>query len=171
MQTDREVPDAKSVFVIHGRNDKARKEMCVFLRAWGLQPINFGDLRAEMGGTPTIDRIVEEGMRRAKGIVALFTPDEYSTLAEKLRNPHDDEEAKARWQSRPNVIFEAGMAFGKDRNRVVFVVLGDTKLFTDVAGVHCLRPTNSVPGDRTVFHDTLKATGEESIQARRDVSC
>ncbi len=149
-------PDPKSVFVIHGRNELAWTAMGVFLRACGLKPINFGELRSEMGGTPTIADIVEEGMRRAQGIVALFTPDEYSSLRPDLRKDTDEHEALARWQARPNVIFEAGMAFGRDRQRVVFVVLGDTKLFTDVAGIHVLRPTNDATGDRGLLHDTLK---------------
>jgi hypothetical protein len=119
-----DAPDPTSVFVIHGRNADACAEMGIFLRACGLKPINFGDLRAEMGGTPTIDRIVEAGMARAQGVVALFTPDEYAALRPSLRAKDDRGDAIARWQARPNVIFEAGMAFGKDRDRVVFVVLG-----------------------------------------------
>jgi len=149
-------PDPRSIFVIHGRNLRARDEMGIFLRACGLKPINFGDLRAELGGTPTIDRIVEEGMRRAQGVIALFTADEYSALRLELRGEGEEGEALSRWQARPNVIFEAGMAFGKARDRVVFVVLGEVKLFSDVAGVHVLRPTNSPKGDRSVLRDTLR---------------
>jgi hypothetical protein len=135
-------PDPKHVFIIHGRNSKARMEMGIFLRACGLTPINFSDLRAEMGGTPTVDRIVDEGMQRAQGVIALFTPDEFACLRPEFKRKEDRIEDVARWQARPNVIFEAGMAFGRDRNRVVFVLLGEPTLFTDVAGVHVLRPTN-----------------------------
>lgn len=149
-------PDPRKVFVIHGRNRSALNEMNSFLRACGLSPIGFGDLRAEMGGTPTLDRIVEEGMNRAQGIIALITADEAASLRPEYRGPGDSGEAISRWQARPNVIFEAGMAFGRDRERVVFVLLGDPKLFTDVAGVHVLRPTNDPRGDRTVLRDTLR---------------
>lgn len=150
------VPDAKQVFVIHGRNVAARDQLAIFLRACGLRPINFGDLRAEMGGTPTIDRIVEEGMARAQGVVALITADEYAALHPHFRSEKDDEVAVARWQARPNVIFEAGMAFGRNRNRVVFVLLGAPRLFTDVAGVHVLAPTNDAKGDRSMLRETLR---------------
>lgn len=153
---DKAVPDRRKIFVIHGRNLKARKEMGIFLRALGLEPMNFADLRAEMGGTPTIADIVEEGMNRAQGVVALFTPDEYAALRPELRSEKEEEDALARWQARPNVIFEAGMAFGRDRDRVVFVLIGDPKLFTDVAGIHVLRPTNDPLGDRQVLRNTLK---------------
>lgn len=147
-----------NVFVIHGRNLRARDEMGTFLRACGLKPINFADLRAAMGGTPTIDRIVEEGMARAQGVVAMFTADEYAALRPDFRTAREQpgSEIVERWQARPNVIFEAGMAFGRDRNRVVFVLFGDAKLFTDVAGVHVLRPSNDPTGDRAVLRETLR---------------
>ena len=72
------------------------------------------------------------------------------------RTAHDDADAIARWQARPNVLFEAGMAFGRARNRVVFVLLGASRLFTDVAGIHVLRPNNDPRGDRSVLRDTLR---------------
>lgn len=149
-------PDRKKVFIIHGRNLKAREEMGVFVRSLGLAAINFEDLRASMGGSPTIAEIVQRGMSEAQGVIALFTPDEFATLSpefrDKWRSAGSDE---ARFQARPNVIFEAGMAFGRDRNRVVFVLLGNVSLFTDVAGIHVLRPKNDPTGDRATLRDTL----------------
>jgi hypothetical protein len=147
--------DPRKVFVIHGRNLAAREQMGVFLRSLGLVPINFGDLRAQMGGTPTIADIVEQGMSEAQGVIALMTADEFSALRPAFRRKTDDADDTSRWQARPNVIFEAGMAFGRDRNRVVFVLLGDVRLFTDLAGVHVLRPTNDPKGDRSVLRGTL----------------
>lgn len=148
-------PDKSKVFIIHGRNLKAAQEMGNFIRSLGLSPINFKDLRASMGGTPTVAEIVERGMAEAQGVIALFTADEFAGLRPDLRQKHDSGDDTARWQSRPNVIFEAGMAFGRDRNRVVFVLLGNPKLFTDVAGVHVLRPTNDPRGDRATLMNTL----------------
>lgn len=149
-------PDPKSVFIIHGRNTKARDEMGVFLRACGLRPLNFSDIRSEMGGTPTIADIVEEGMARAR--VSWPCSQATNTLNSVLNSEPKKTKANAvsRWQARPNVIFEAGMAFGKDRDRVVFVLLGDPELFTDVAGIHVLKPTNDSTGDRAVLRDTLR---------------
>lgn len=149
------VPDPKRVFIIHGRNVAARNEMGNFVRALGLVPINFADLRASMGGTPHIDEIVEKGMDEAQGVIAVFTPDEFSSLRPEHRQERDSPEEITRWQARPNVIFEAGMAFGRDRKRVVFVLLGNPTLFTDVAGVHVLRPNNDPRGDRAVLRNTL----------------
>lgn len=148
--------DPKKVFIIHGRNLEARKQMGIFLRGCGLTPINFDDLRAEMGGTPNIADIVERGMEQAQGVVALFTEDEYAGLRPQFRKGHDKPDDIVRWQGRPNVLFEAGMAFGRDRSRVVFVLLGNPILFTDVAGVAVLRPTNDPGGHRSVLRDTLR---------------
>ena len=149
-------PDPKKVFVIHGRNLAAVREMNRFLRALGLDPINFGELRATLGGTPTVADVVFAGMEQAQGVISLFTGDEYAFLRPEHRDVHDDAGQVSRWQSRPNVIFEAGMAFGRDRNRVVFVLLGKVELFTDVAGVHVFRPTNSPHGPRDLLRRALK---------------
>jgi predicted nucleotide-binding protein len=149
-------PDSKKVFVIHGRNHEAVREMNRFLRALGLEPVNFKDLRATLGGTATIAEVVFAGMAQAQGVIALFTGDEYAALRPEHREEHEDATQIARWQGRPNVIFEAGMAFGRDRDRVVFVLLGAVELFSDVAGVHVLRPNNAADGDRYVLMRTLK---------------
>jgi predicted nucleotide-binding protein len=139
--------DPKKVFLIHGRNHVAPEQMGIFLRAMGLEPVWFRDVRRTMGGTATVAGVVEEGMKIARGILALFTPDEFSSLRPELRKPSDVGEHLERWQARPNVLFEAGMAFGKDRNRVAFVLFGDVTLFTDVAGIHVYRPTNEFGRD------------------------
>lgn len=154
-QRARRAPDPRGVFLIHGRNLRARKEMAIFLRACGLEPILFDELRAEMGAAPTIAEVVEQGMHRAQGVVALFTPDEYAALRSEYRDARDAGDALRRWQARPNVIFEAGMAFGRDRRRVVFVLLGEPRLFTDVDGISVLYPTNDPKGDRGILRDTL----------------
>ncbi|HXK16378.1 MAG TPA: TIR domain-containing protein [Polyangiaceae bacterium] len=151
--------DDRKVFVIHGRNTNAAKEMATFLMALGLEPIVFGELSATMGGTPTIADIVTRGMELAQGVIALFTGDEWAELHPGLRNDRDKATESARWQARPNVIFEAGMAFGKARGRVIFVLLGNVDLFTDVAGIHFLRPSNDPRGDRDILRRKLLGMG------------
>ncbi|HRI65767.1 MAG TPA: nucleotide-binding protein [Polyangium sp.] len=139
------MPDPKKVFIIHGRNVAARTALEQFLRALNLQPVDFDQLAADQGGSAFIGDIVRAGLECAQGIVALFTPDEYAGLRPDHRGPHDKSEETLRWQARPNVIFEAGMAYGMAPQRTVLVTLGtDVALFSDVAGVHVVRLHNAV---------------------------
>lgn len=144
--------------MIHGRNLEARKQMGIYLRALGLEPLNFDDLRAGLGGTPTIADIVMAGMAQAQGVVALFTADEYAALKPDLRGGETGETVE-RWQSRPNVLFEAGIAFGIDRKRVVIVKIGKVSLPSDFGGIHALSPTNDMSGHRNTLRITLRGMG------------
>lgn len=114
-----------------------------FLRSLDLQPINFDELAADMGAE-FVGNIVREGIRRAHGIIAFFTPDEFAALSPDLRGGADTSEA-GRWQARPNVIFEAGIALGVAPKRTILVTLGpQTELFSDIAGLHFVRLSNTV---------------------------
>ncbi|MFT3773027.1 MAG: nucleotide-binding protein [Minicystis sp.] len=160
-------PDPKKVFIIHGRNMDARKEMGIFLRALGLTPLFFEEVRMRLGGSPTIGEVVLEGMKQAWGVIALFTPDEYTELRPDHRREGESGDAVQRWQSRPNVLFEAGMAIGRDpeRKRVLLVKLGNVSLASDFDGIHFFRPTNDAKGDRYLLKETLKASGCDVVES------
>lgn len=140
---DTVTPNLKRVFIIHGRNSAARVAVEHFVRSLDLQPIDFDELAADLGGSAFVGDIVREGLKQAQGIIALFTPDEFAALRTEHRGAHDKPEDIQRWQARPNVIFEAGMAYGMAPERTVLVTLGtDVALFSDVSGVHVVRLTN-----------------------------
>lgn len=149
-------PDPSKVFVIHGRNEDARREMGAFLRSLGLKPLWFEEVRAQMGGMTHPLQTVRRGMDQAKGVLALFTPDEFSSLHPILTGGATGETVE-RWQARPNVLFEAGLACGLNPDQVAFVLFGDVKLFTDVTGIHVFRPTKDVSATshRTQLKDLL----------------
>jgi predicted nucleotide-binding protein len=152
-------PDAKKVFIIHGRNVAARVAVEHFLMALGLQPIDFDQLAADQGGTAFVGDIVRAGLEQAKGIVALFTPDEFAALRPDHRGAHDQGTEIQRWQARPNVIFEAGMAYGMAPKQTVLVTVGsEVSLFSDVAGVHILR-LNNTTDSRGKFRQKLIGMG------------
>src|SRR5262249_31145682 len=142
--------------VVYGRNVDAARQMGLFLNGLGLEPILFEDVRSKLGGTPTVDQIITTGMKKAHGVVAVFTGDEHATLRSELRYESDTPEDVVRWQARPNVIFEAGMAFGRARKRVVLVLFGGVSLFSDVAGIHVIRPTNDPDGHRATLRKILR---------------
>jgi hypothetical protein len=50
------------------------------VRSLGLEPLDFDQVSADLGGSPFVGQVVRQGMDLAKGIVALFTPDEFSAL-------------------------------------------------------------------------------------------
>lgn len=150
--------DPKKVFIIHGRNINAKNAVEQFVRSLKLDPIDFDELAGDMGAA-FVGEIVREGMARARGIIGLFTADEIAFLRPDLQGSKDSDEEKARWQARPNVIFEAGMAYGFAPERTILTVLGgETKLFSDVRGVH-LTFLNNSPDARKRLRQKLIGAG------------
>jgi predicted nucleotide-binding protein len=135
---------ARRVFVVHGRNDHARTAMFTFLRAIGLAPIEWSEAIAMTGqGSPYIGQVLDTALTSAQAIVVLLTPDDVAYLRTEYASGSTDPEATPLAQARPNVLFEAGMAMGRDANRTVLVELGQLRPFSDVAGRHAVRLDNS----------------------------
>ena len=147
--------DPKRVFIIFGRDEDAHRELVRFLQAIGLQELSFETVASALGPNPFIADIVVKGIEMADAVIALFTPDEQAVLYDPrtgrcLGDRHDD----SRWQARPNVIFEAGVAFGTKKSEVVLAVLGaDVRLFSDIGGVHFVRL--DAPGGKQNLYDRL----------------
>lgn len=161
-------PDPRRVFVVYGRNGKALSAMRLFLRALKLDPLDFDTVKNDLGGSPFVGEIIRSGMERAQAIVVLFTPDEYAALRPELWNIHDTESDKSRWQPRPNVIFEAGMALAIDERRTILVVLGEVHLSSDLHGRHFLTLNNSVTA-RNALRNALVGTGCQVDQYVNDL--
>jgi predicted nucleotide-binding protein len=138
-------PDSKKVFVVHGRNSRARDAMFTFLRSVHLQPIEFNEaINATGKGSPYIGDILSVAFQQAQAVVVLFTPDDEARLRNEYCQPSDPQhEKELTGQARPNVIFEAGMAIGRDENRTVLVELGSLRPFSDIGGRHVIRINGS----------------------------
>ena len=138
-------PDPKAVFVVHGRNETARKSMFEFLRALRLNPLEWSEIVLATGKpAPYIGEVLDRGFAMAKAVVVLWTPDDEARLREEYRSPGDPPyEAQLMGQARPNVLFEAGMAMGLYPDRTVLVELGNLRPFTDVLGRHVIKLNNS----------------------------
>jgi predicted nucleotide-binding protein len=134
-----------TVFVVHGRNLEARDSVFSFLRSIGLRPLEWTQaLRLTKKGSPYVGEILDAAFREAAAILVLLTPDDEARLNPAFATSGDPSyERQLTGQARPNVLFEAGMAFGKDPNSTILVQLGNTRPFSDVGGRHVLHLSNN----------------------------
>lgn len=159
--------DPRKVFVIHGRNEVARRGLFEFLRALDLDPIEWSEAIAMTGsGSPYIGDVLDAAFGAAQAVVVLFTPDDVAHLHESLTYPGDPE-TEAQMQPRPNVLFEAGMAMGRDANRTILVELGQIRVFSDIHGRHAVRLDNSV-AKRQELASRLRTAGCQVKTERTD---
>lgn len=149
----------RSVFVVHGRNDSLRSSVFDFLRSVNLKPMEWTQAVALTGqGAPYIGQILDSAFGHAQAIVVLFTPDEVAYLQPRFSSGDDDPDVQPAAQARPNVLFEAGMALGREPERTVMVEIGQVRSFSDVAGRHVVRLDNSSES-RQAFARRLETAG------------
>lgn len=152
--------DPSKIFVVHGRNEEARTAIFRFLRSVGLQPIEWTEAVSLTGeASPYIGHVLDQVFATAQAIVVLITGDDVARLRSKLLRPDDPlHERSLTPQARPNVLFEAGLAFGRNPDRTILVELGANRPFSDIAGRHILRLSNRVE-DRQALIARLQCAG------------
>jgi hypothetical protein len=132
-------PDPKAIFVVHGRNEVARKGMFDFLRSIGLKPLEWSQAVMLTGkAAPYISEVLDKAFDAAQAVVVLMTPDEITYLRREYVSGEEDPDFRPSGQARPNVLFEAGMAMGRRPDRTVLVELGKVRPFSDVGGRHAI---------------------------------
>lgn len=138
--------DPKKVFVVHGRNEKARKALFDYLRSVGIQPIEWGKAKQMTDETsPYPQQVLDVAFSNAQAIIVLITGDDVARLRDEYAKQDDEEyEKRLTPQARPNVIFEAGLAFGRNPKRTILVSLKKEKIrpFSDVLGRLFVRLSN-----------------------------
>lgn len=148
----------RNVFVVHGRNESARRELFSFLRALGLNPLEWPEAVKLTGkGAPFVGEVLEAGFNAAQATVVLMTPDDEARLREPYRHSPEDE-GQLQGQPRQNVLFEAGMAMGKHPNQTIIVELGKLRPMSDVAGRHAIR-MDDTPEKRNELAGRLETAG------------
>jgi predicted nucleotide-binding protein len=126
--------DRREVMVVHGQDGEAARALFDWLRSIGLRPSEWSALvKASSSASPFIGEVLETAFSQAQAVVVLFSPDEQVRLRPELRRD------AWRLQARPNVLFEAGMAFASHPRRTVLAVLGDQDIPSDLAGRHYVR--------------------------------
>ena len=143
--------------MVHGRNEELRTSMFDFLRSLSLEPIEWRTGIAAAGtGSPSIGEIIDAAFERAVAVVVLLTPDDEVILKKEFRKTNDPAyERRHVGQARANVLFEAGMAFGRYPNETILVQVGVVKPFSDIGGRHVTRLGND-PASRAEFVTKLR---------------
>jgi predicted nucleotide-binding protein len=149
--------DPRSVFVVHGRNAKAKAAMFDFLNALKLDPLDWEEAVKLTGkSTPHTIEVINAAMKTAQAIVVLVTPDETVQLNPEFVSakdkPHEKEPSE---QARPNVYYELGMAVALYQERTIIVELGDVRPFSDIDGVNVIRMSDS-SDSRNALADRLE---------------
>ena len=149
-----------TVWVVHGRNTQLRDSLFAFLRAIGLTPLEFSRaVRRTRKAAPYIGEILDAAFSGAAAVVVLLTPDDHARLKSKFRKANDPRyERELTGQARPNVLFEAGTAFGSHPRSTVLVEIGSLRPFSDVAGRHVVHLSNDATS-RIELANRLKVAG------------
>jgi predicted nucleotide-binding protein len=155
----------RKVFVVHGRNVPLVQSLFDFLRAVGLEPLEWDALigltQRRPGGNanPDLMTIIRAGFAEAHGAVVLFSPDDDAQLQKKHWSPEEEEiEKRLAGQPRPNVLLEAGYALGYRFDRTLIVSVGKIRPISDLAGRHILRLSDSA-ASRKAFTQRLADMG------------
>lgn len=147
----------KTVFVVHGRNERLKRDLFSFLRAVGITPLEWEEaVSLTNKGTPTTLEVITAGMNHSSGIVILFTGDDYVKLRDELCKPGEKNEFE--YQPRPNVLFEAGMAMALFPNSCLLVRVGELREISDLSGVNYVNLSNNSV-DRQAFVTRLNTIG------------
>jgi predicted nucleotide-binding protein len=135
---------SRNVVVIYGRDKVVRESMYQFLRALRLNPIEWSEAVSWTGqGSPYTGEVLDALFRDAQAFVIILSPDEYVELREDLKGPGSDDDHG--WQPRPNVLFEAGMAFAKDQKHTIVVQIGRVRGASDLFGRNLIDLDGSGP--------------------------
>lgn len=143
-----------TLFVVHGRDARLNEDMFGFLRALSLNPIEWSKAVAKTrGNNPDVDKIIGGQMKTVQGIIVMISPDEQAKLKPQFCEAKT--EGNLQDQARPNVLFEAGWAFGAYPEKTLLVQVGKTRPISDLGGKHILRLSNT-PTSRKELAQRLK---------------
>jgi predicted nucleotide-binding protein len=152
-----------SIFVVHGRDSALTDSMYAFLRAIGINAMEWNDaIKAAKGGAnPIVGDIIHDAMKSVQGVMVLFSPDEDAKLKSKFVRDGDKRKNLhvLDSQPRPNVIFEAGLALGAHSEKTILVQVGDIRDISDIAGKHLVHLSNSTTSRKALalrLQDKLK---------------
>ncbi len=132
----------RNILVVYGRDRFLRQDLFSFLRALGLNPLEFEEMAHQTGSTsPFTLEVLETAFRNVQACVVLLSPDEVVSLRPDLLEPGDRNEPES--QPRGNVLIEAGMAMALQPQRTILVRVGKVRSFSDFDGKQYVNLTGS----------------------------
>ncbi len=157
------VTASQKVFVVYGRNEKVKREVFAFLKMVGLYPIPWDRAARETkSGSPYIGEVLEVMLREAQAVLVLLTGDDEAQLIRSeflLEEEEDKQYFSFHYRPRPNVVFEAGMAFSAwQANRTILVEIGDVRICQSMAGRNRIKLSNHLK-HRQQLVNSLAAAG------------
>ena len=140
------MPTARDVFVIHGRDEQARRALWGFLQSIDLHPLDWEEVVRRTGKpSPYMGEVLAQAFEHNQAAIVLLTPDDGASLHPSLRGPTEPSyETTVTGQARPNVLLEAGMALGLQRERTVVIEIGQLRPVSDLAGLNVIRFNGTV---------------------------
>jgi predicted nucleotide-binding protein len=131
----------REIAVVHGRDAEVNSAVFEFLRALDLHPREWEELLTRAtAATPYTGHLIDKLFEDVQAVVVIFTPDDEARLHPDLhRSSEPGYETRFMCQARPNVLFEAGMAFGLYAHRTILVEVGDLRPISDLVGRHTVR--------------------------------
>lgn len=142
------------VFIVHGRDDKAKGELEIILAEMGLEPIVLH--RQADGGKTLIEKF--EHFADVGFAFVLLTPDEIAYLVAEDGKPDDKREKE--YRARPNAIFEFGFFVGRlGRNRTCCLYKSPVTVPSDLDGLVYKRFERSIEEVAYSISKELKAAG------------
>lgn len=147
----------RKIFLVHGRDIDAYHGMMALLSSLKLDVKEWSEIKKDTEGTiPYTMEIVKKAIMD-KAVLVLLTPDEVTFLRQGLQNKKD---SKPVFQSRPNVLFEAGFAFSSNPSHTVIVTIDNPRIWSDIEGLHIVR-FDGTSKSRKSLVDALKKAGCE----------
>ncbi len=126
----------KKVFIVHGKDEAAKKQLLTLLSKWGLEPYILEEMP---GQSDTIIEMLENYIPQANYGIVLATPDDIGYRC--------GEEYEKKFRARQNVILELGILIGKLNRKKVAILIkktNDFELPSDISGIRYLSYQDSV---------------------------
>ena len=159
-----------SVFIVHGRDEKARSDLAAVLERMGLQVVIFVDpIHWPKKGSPHAREVLESKMHSVTAVVVLMSGDDEGRLRSGLcADDESNKDGALERQARQNVIFEAGMALGLFPNRTVLVQTQRLRVPSDIDGVQYVRFDGSRGSHLELAHRLRAAGCRVSLDVDKD---